>query len=157
MFRDPAAEIAEGFPHLVQTLRDLEVRQQTRALLGAAEIQTGQFLAAYMFRYFPAESMMDQTEPSAVRLLRASEAMLDEFDAVRRGQSTARFAALVDEYKAAFEAWKGPDQARLVGRIREGLAALHVAQASLLATDQAFADTQAQIDGLEAKLQQLQA
>lgn len=149
MFRDPAVEIANGmtFPELVDFLREEDVRTKTKELLQkmlkADEVDPDgerktvnilAFLAAYMIRNFSVETMHDATEDLAVKVFHAAGAMLAEFEAslaaIKRRDpvpDNTRLRTLLNEFLVAFWNWKGPDQARLVSRIKHALMALFTA------------------------------
>jgi hypothetical protein len=124
------------------------------------------YLAAYMVAFQPAnvfESMGDLEHSvfeSAQPLVSAFHAIADAVAATGSFQGvapalTANFTELLEEYLVRFQAWKVPDEVKLVTRIKHALAALYTAQPEAAADAGLAAELSAQIVRLSAKLTQI--
>ena len=112
------------------------------ASLAPESVNIRVFLAAYMIAYYPAHvfETMGQMEQSlfdaATPLIVAFEAIADKIKSdslfMNVGyELTKDFPTLLFRYLCHFKAWKVPDEAKLVSRIKTALLALYEAQAHL--------------------------
>ena len=153
--------------HLLTTMR----HGSPSAALAPANVNVRVFLAGFMIAYRPTHvfEAMGKLEhellEAATPLLRTFEAILTalrdndgSFAAVPH-ELTKDFPTLLYEYLKRFKAWKVPDEAKLVCRIKHALIALYQAEEHLPPDEPADSklklEFRTQIERLRGKLQQI--
>ena len=153
--------------HLLCTFR----HGSPRRALAPENVNVRVFLAAYMIAYRSThvfESMGALEHPlleAATKLLACFESIVgvlrenDGHFAKAPHALTSAFPTLLFEYLKCFKAWKVPDEAKLLCRIRHALIALYQAEAHLPADEpddsRLKVEFRTQIERLRSKLQQI--
>lgn len=99
------------------------------------------FLAAFMIRYHP-DQVFESIGILESPLFEASVKMLDEWEKVLQSvrnntltrEEVQEFRVVHDDFMVKFQAWKNPDEQRLLSRIRHALLHLYSARSICLPT-----------------------
>jgi hypothetical protein len=167
----PLIATAKAMLQRVHMLATCRHGSPTPRALAPGHVNVRVFLAGYMIAYRPThvfESMGTLEHPlleAATRMLNSFEAIMGvlrdnggHFDAVPPAVSKD-FPTLLFEYLRCFKAWKGPDEEKLVCRIRHALVALYQAEAHLPADEPADSrlklEFRTQVERLRSKLSQI--
>jgi hypothetical protein len=105
------------------------------------KVQVRIFMAAYMIVAYPGDVLEDKTAPAAVAVLESAQEVLRIFEAILKS-ANAPFRNLpsdiskslppaIFKYMDDFKAWKVPDEAKLIQRIKHALVALCQSMQSL--------------------------
>ena len=110
------------------------------------------FMASYMIAAFPS-NVFEQMGPMETKLLESAKALLKIYEEILHSDQLMRqlppaltksLPVALFAYIRDFKAWKVPDEAKMVGRIRHALGALYDAQMQLPADEPA--DSQLNVD-----------
>jgi hypothetical protein len=124
------------FLALVEKLKEAEVLAATAGVLGLfgqQHVDTRVFLAAYMVAYKSTDVFDATTRGEREQaLFNQASVLMEQFSGAVELASASGvftvpegFGATMVEYLGRFEAWKVPDQQRIVARIKTSLKSLH--------------------------------
>ena len=135
--------------------------------ISPAYVNVRVFLCSYMIAYKPSY-IFDSIQTLEKALIEAAKLMLSSFDTIIRftlqkgslqsidNAYLANFSLLLYDYLRCFKAWKIPDEAKLLKRIKSALTALYQAEALLPADEPADSkistEFRVQIERLRGKM-----